>query len=102
MFTNDLNYKPKNSEKRAKNRNKLTTDAQIADMSLALWECEDYIRRAMLKTNLNSYFRDRIVRLLTRMAHEAKKLGDDLNNPDASAFESFVAAKEAAKRYGLS
>jgi hypothetical protein len=102
MFTNDPNYKPKNGEKRAKNRNKLTTDAQIADMSLTLWESEDYIRRAMLKTNLNSYFRDRIVRLLTRMEHEARKLGEDLNNPDTSAFESFGAAKESAKQFGVS
>ena len=101
MFTNDPNYKPKNGQKRAKNRNKLTTDAQVADMSLALWESEDYIRRAMLKTNLNSYFRDRIVRLLTRMAHEAKQLGEDLNNPDLASFESFSAAKEFARKIGV-
>ena len=102
MFTNDPHYKPKNGQKRPKNRNKYTTNTQIADMALSLWESEDYIRRVMLKTNMNSYFRDRMVRLLTRLAHEAKKLGEDLDNPDTSAFESFVSAKESAKRLGIS
>ena len=102
MFTNDPNYQPNKGEKRAKNRNKYTTNAQIADMALTLWESEDYIRRVMLKTNLNSYFRDRIVRLLTRLSHEARKLGEDLDNPDTSAFESFVSAKESAKLFGVS
>ncbi len=102
MFTNDPSYKPKNGEKRPKNRNKYTTNAQIADMALTLWECETYIRKVMLKTNLNSYFRDRIVRLLTRLSHEARKLGEDLDNPDTSAFESFVSAKESAKLFGVS
>ena len=102
MFTNDPNYQPTKGEKRAKNRNKYTTNAQIADMALTLWECETYIRKVMLKTNLNSYFRDRIVRLLTRLSHEARKLGEDLDNPDTSAFESFVSAKESAKLFGVS
>ncbi len=102
MFTNDPNYQPNKGEKRAKNRNKYTTNAQIADMALTLWECETYIRKVMLKTNLNSYFRDRIVRLLTRLSHEARKLGEDLDNPDTSAFESFVSAKESAKLFGVS
>lgn len=102
MFTNDPSYKPKNGEKRPKNRNKYTTNAQIADMALTLWECETYIRKVMLKTNLNSYFRDRIVRLLTRLSHEARKLGEDLDNPDTSAFESFGSAKESAKLFGVS
>ena len=102
MFTNDPNYQPNKGEKRAKHRNKYTTNAQIADMALTLWECETYIRKVMLKTNLNSYFRDRIVRLLTRLSHEARKLGEDLDNPDTSAFESFVSAKESAKLFGVS
>jgi len=102
MFTNDPNYQPNKGEKRAKNRNKYTTNAQIADMALTLWECETYIRKVMLKTNLNSYFRDRIVRLLTRLSHEARKLGEDLDNPDTSAFESFVSATESAKLFGVS
>ncbi len=102
MFTNDPSYKPKNGPKRLKNRNKYTTNTQIADMALSLWESEDYIRRIMLKTNMNSYFRDRIVRLLTRLSHEAKKLGEDLDKPDDKAFDSFVSAKETAKRLGLS
>ena len=101
MFTNDPSYKPKNGQKRPKNRNKYTTNVQIADMALTLWECETYIRKVMLKTNLNSYFRDRIVRLLTRLSHEARKLGEDLDKPDDKAFESFVAAKESAKRHGV-
>ena len=102
MFTNDPSYKQKNGPKRPKNRNKYTTNAQIADMALTLWECETYIRKVMLKTNLNSYFRDRIVRLLTRLSHEARKLGEDLDKPDDKAFDSFVSAKETAKRLGLS
>lgn len=101
MFTNDPNYQPKNSEKRAKNRNKLTTNAQIADMSLSLWECEDHLKRSMMKNNLNSYFRDRLVRLLSRLSHEAKKLGQDLDQPNEKAFESLNQTKSTAKMFGV-
>jgi hypothetical protein len=101
MFTNDPNYQPNNGEKRAKNRNKLTTDSQVSDMALTLWECEDYLRRSMLKNNLNSYFRDRLVRLLSRLAHEAKKLGQDLDQPNETAFESLTQTKSTAKLFGV-
>jgi sugar-specific transcriptional regulator TrmB len=104
MFSNDQNYSSKTtqkSQKIGKNRNKLTSNWQVADMALSLYETEDHLRRAMLKNNLNSYFRDRLVRILTRLNHEAKKLGNDLDQPDPQAFESYEATKQTAKKFGV-
>ena len=104
MFSNNSNYTSKttqNSQKIGKNRNKLTSNWQVADMALSLYETEDHLRRAMLKNNLNSYFRDRLVRILTRLNHEAKKLGNDLDQPDPKAFESYETTKQTAKKFGV-
>ena len=104
MFSKDQNYSSKTtqkSQKIGKNRNKLTSNWQVADMALSLYETEDHLRRAMLKNNLNSYFRDRMLRILTRLNHEAKKLGNDLDQPDPKAFESFEVTKQTAKKFGV-
>ena len=91
----------KKQAKTGRNRNKLTTNKQIVDMALTLWECSDYITKTMLRTNLNSYFRDRIVRLTQRLAKEAIGLGDDLAPPSEKAFETINATKTIARQLGL-
>ena len=57
--------------KTGKNRNKLSSNKQVTDMALTLWECNDYIIKTMLRTNLNSYFRDRLSRIAQRLSKEA-------------------------------
>jgi len=87
--------------KTGKNRNKLTTNEQVTDMSLALWECSDHIAGVLMRTNLNSYFRDRLARLTQRLQKEAIELGNDLKPANLKAFETIRLTKLIARQLGL-
>lgn len=91
----------KKHSKTGRNRNKLTTNTQIVDMALTLWDCSDYITKTMLRTNLNSYFRDRLVRITQRLSKEAIQLGFDLEPPNERAFETSNSTKSIARQLGL-
>jgi len=91
----------KKQPKTGRNRNKLTTNNQVTDMSLALWECSEYISKTMMRTNLNSYFRDRVARLTQRLQKEATELGNDLVPANQKAFETANATNLIARQLGL-
>jgi hypothetical protein len=91
----------KKQVKTGRNRNKLTTNKQIVDMGLTLWECMDHITKTMMRTNLNSYFRDRLVRLTQRLAKEAIGLGNDLEPSNPKAFETANSTEIIARQLGL-
>jgi len=84
-----------------RNRNKLTTNKQITDMALTLWESSDYISRTIMRTNLNSYFRDRVARLIQRIQKESIELGKDLTPANEKAFETIHTTKLIARQLGL-
>ena len=87
--------------KTGKNRNKLTTNKQVTDMALTLWESSEYITKTMMRTNLNSYFRDRLARLTQRLQKEAIELGNDLSPVNAEAFGTKSSTKLIAQQLGL-
>ena len=87
--------------KKGRNRNKLTTNEQVTDMSLALWECSDHLAAVVMRTNLNSYCRDRLARLIQRLQKEAIELGSDIRPPNPKAFESIHSTKMVARQLGL-
>ena len=87
--------------KTGKNRNKLTTNKQVTDMALTLWESSEYITKTMMRTNLNSYFRDRLARLTQRLQKEAIELGNDLAPANGKAFETINSTKLIADQIGL-
>jgi hypothetical protein len=87
--------------KTGRNRNKLTTNKQVTDAALTLWECSDYITKTILRTNLNSYCRDRLVRLTQRLAKEAIGLSNDLEPPNPKAFETAKSTETIARQHGL-
>jgi hypothetical protein len=87
--------------KTGRNRNKLTTNKQVVDMALTLWECSEYISKTMMRTKLNSYFRDRVARLTQRLQKEAIGLGNDLVPANQKAFETSHSTKLIARQLGL-
>lgn len=91
----------KKSTKTGKNRNKLTTNTQVVDMALALWECSEHMTKALMQNNLNSYFRDRLARLNQRLQREAIQLGKDLVPVNEKAFETSNSVKLIARQLGL-
>ena len=84
-----------------RNRNKLTTNTQVVDMALTLWECSEYLTKTLMRTNLNSYFRDRLVRLNQRLLKEAIGLGNDLVPAKQKAFETANDTKLIARQLKL-
>ena len=88
-------------KKPGKNRNKLTTNEQVTDMSLALWDCSDHLTAVIMRTNLNSYFRDRLGRLIQRLQKEAIELGSDLRPVNLKAFETIYSTELIARQLGL-
>jgi len=91
----------KKQVKTGKNRNKLTTNEQITDMALTLWEGSEYIAKTMMRSNLNSYFRDRLTRLTQRLQKEAIQLGKDLTPANLNAFETIHSTKMVARQLNL-
>lgn len=87
--------------KNGRNRNKLTTNYQVTDMALTLWESSDHISKTIMRTNMNSYFRDRLARLVQRLQKEAIDLGNDLMPTNKGAFETANSAKLIARQLGL-
>ena len=84
-----------------RNRNKLTTNKQVTDMALTLWESSEYITKTMMRTNLNSYFRDRLARLTQRLQKEVIELGNDLAPANGNAFETLHSTKLIARQLRL-
>lgn len=91
----------KKASKTGRNRNKLTTNTQVVDMALTLWESSEYITKTLMRTNLNSYFRDRLARLNQRLQREAINLGWDLVPAHEKAFETSGSTKSLAKQLGV-
>ena len=91
----------KKQPRAGRNRNKLTTNTQVVDMALTLWECSEYISKTLMRTNLNSYFRDRLARLNQRLQKEAIALGNDLVPSNHRAFETINSAKKIAEFHDL-
>lgn len=84
-----------------KNGNKLTTNRQVTDSALTCWECVEHISKMLMRTNMNSYYRDRLARLKQRLQKEAIDLGNDLSPANPRAFETIHATNLVAKQMGL-
>ena len=84
-----------------RNRNKLTTNEQVADMALTLWDSAEYITNTIMRTNLNSYCRDRLARLIQRLQREAVELGNDLRPANPGAFKTVDSTKMIARQLGI-
>ncbi|MDH6249539.1 hypothetical protein M2129_001528 [Polynucleobacter sphagniphilus] len=91
----------KKQAKTGRNKNKLTTNRQVTDMALTLWESSEYITRTIMRTNLNSYFRDRMARLIQRLQKEAIDLSNDLTPTNERAFETINSTKLIARQLGV-
>ena len=91
----------KKRQRIGRNRNKLTTNEQVTDMALTLWESGEYITKTIMRTNLNSYMRDRLARVTQRLQKEAIELGNDLRPATPKAFESIHSTKIVARQLGL-
>ena len=81
-------------QKRTKKRNKLTTNAEIAQLAYSLHISANRLRLTISQINMPAAYRLQIARHVQWMLNQAKSLGEQLNAPQPNAFMT----KEATER----
>jgi hypothetical protein len=74
----------------------LTTNQDIANLAIVLWDNSDYLIRSLTTANVLAKYRAKLVRMTMRMQREAMQLGECLEPPNKDAFVSLPAAKAFA------
>ena len=74
----------------------LTTNQDIANLAIVLWDNSDYLIRSLTSANVLAKYRAKLVRMTMRMQREAMQLGECLEPPNKDAFVSLPASKAFA------
>ena len=88
-------------EKRTKKRNKLTTNAEIAELAYVLHISANRLRLTISQINLPAAYRLQITRHVHWMIGQAKSLGDELIAPQPNAFLTKDSTEKIAEHLGL-
>ena len=79
--------------KNSKIKSTLTTNEDIGNIALVLWDNSYYLIRSLTSANVLAKYRAKLVRLAIRMQREAMLLGEFLDPPNKSAFVSLPSTK---------
>jgi len=88
-------------EKRTKKRNKLTTNAEIAELAYVLHISANRLRLTISQINLPAAYRLQITRHVHWMIGQAKSLGDELIAPQPNAFMTKESTERIAEHLGV-
>ena len=88
-------------EKRTKKRNKLTTNAEIAELAYVLHISANRLRLTISQINLPAAYRLQITRHVHWMIGQAKSLGDELIAPHPNAFITKESTERIAEHLGV-
>ncbi|MDH6299496.1 hypothetical protein [Polynucleobacter sphagniphilus] len=88
-------------EKRTKKRNKLTTNAEIAELAYVLHISASRLRLTISQINLPAAYRLQITRHVQWMLNQAKSLGEQLNAPQPNAFITKESTERIAEHLGV-
>lgn len=88
-------------EKRTKKRNKLTTNAEIAELAYVLHISANRLRLTISQINLPAAYRLQIARHVQWMLNQAKSLGDELITPQPNAFLTKESTERIAEHLGV-
>jgi len=88
-------------EKRTKKRNKLTTNAEIAELAYALHISANRLRLTISQINIPAAYRLQIARHVQWMIGQAKSLGDELIAPQPDAFLTKESTERIAEHLGV-
>ena len=76
----------------------LTTNQDITNLAIVLWDNSDYLIRSLTSANVLAKYRAKLVRMTMRMQREAMQLGECLDPPNKDAFVSLPASKAFASQ----
>ncbi|MBT8603060.1 hypothetical protein G6662_00520 [Polynucleobacter paneuropaeus] len=88
-------------KKRTKKRNKLTTNAEIAELAYVLHISASRLRLTISQINLPAAYRLQITRHVQWMLNQAKSLGEQLNAPQPNAFITKESTERIAEHLGV-
>jgi hypothetical protein len=88
-------------EKRTKKRNKLTTNAEIAELAYVLYISANRLRLTISQINLPAAYRMQITRHVHWMIGQAKSLGNELSSPQPNAFLTKESTERIAEHLGV-
>jgi hypothetical protein len=88
-------------EKRTKKRNKLTTNAEIAELAYALHLSANRLRLTISEINIPAAYRMQIARHVQWMISQAQSLGEELNAPQPNAFRTKESSERIAEQLGV-
>lgn len=74
-------------------KSKLTTDKDLAQIALVLWDNSDYLIRNLTSANVLTKYRAKLVRIAIKMQREAMMLGACLATPNDAAFTSLSSTR---------
>jgi hypothetical protein len=88
-------------QKRTKKRNKLTTNAEIAELAYALHLSANRLRLTISEINIPAAYRLQIARHVQWMISQAQSLGEELNAPQPNAFRTKESSERIAEQLGV-
>lgn len=88
-------------QKRTKKRNKLTTNAEIAQLAYSLHISANRLRLTISQINMPAAYRLQIARHVQWMLNQAKSLGEELSAPQPNAFLTKEATERICEQLGV-
>ena len=88
-------------QKRTKKRNKLTQNAELAELAFQLHQGAARLRRTLMEINIPAAYREKLNRRVFDWVNQAQLLGLELTPPKESAFMSKETTEAECERLGL-
>ena len=88
-------------QKRSKKRNKLTTNAENAELAYALHLAANRLRLTISVINIPAAYRLQIARHVQWMINQAQSSGEELNAPQPNAFRTKESSERIAEQLGV-
>lgn len=88
-------------QKRTKKRNKLTQNAELAELAYQLHQGATRLRRTLMEINIPAAYREKLGRRIFDWVNQAQLLGAELIPPKEAAFLTLETTEAECERLGL-
>ena len=88
-------------QKRTKKRNKLTQNAELAELAFQLHQGAARLRRTLMEINIPAAYREKLNRRVFDWVKQAQLLGAELNPSNEDAFLSIETTETQCEKLGV-
>ncbi len=86
---------------RTKKRNKLTQNAELAELAFQLHQGAARLRRTLMEINIPAAYREKLGRRIFDWVNQAQLLGTELSPPNEDAFLSIETTEMECEKLGV-